>query len=84
MNTPDHIEQWASRLREAERTATPIAPLRDEIPDGDTAYRVQLANVQHAVAQGRRVVGRRMGGRVGRPDRHRGGGVGRCAGRRAS
>ena len=65
MNTPDHleqhIEQWASRLREAERTATPIAPLRDEIPDGDTAYRVQLANVQHAVAQGRRVVGRKIG-----------------------
>ena len=61
MSTPEHIEQWASRLREAERTATPIAPLRDEIPDGDTAYRVQLANVQHAVAQGRRVMGRKIG-----------------------
>ena len=39
MSTPEHIEQWASRLREAERTATPIAPLRDDIPAfraGDT------------------------------------------------
>ncbi len=61
MNTSDNIQQWASRLREAERTATPIAPLRDEIPDGNTAYRVQQANVQHGVAQGRRVVGRKIG-----------------------
>ena len=45
-NTP--IALWAQRLREAEATGMPISPLRDEIPDHDTAYAVQLANVQYA------------------------------------
>ena len=61
MSTEQHIEAWANRLREAEQTGTPIAPLRDEIPDAETAYRVQLANVRHAVTQGRRIVGRKIG-----------------------
>ena len=61
MSTEQHIEAWANRLREAEQTGTPIAPLRDEIPDAETAYCVQLANVHHAVAQGRRIVGRKIG-----------------------
>lgn len=61
MSTEQHIEAWANRLREAEQTGTPIAPLRDEIPDAETAYRVQLANLRHAVAQGRRIVGRKIG-----------------------
>ena len=56
-----HIARWAERLRQAEATATPIAPLRDEITDNDTAYAVQLANVQHAQSQGRRIVGRKIG-----------------------
>ena len=56
-----HIALWAERLRQAEATATPIAPLRDEITDNDTAYAVQLANVQHAQSQGRRIVGRKIG-----------------------
>jgi 2-keto-4-pentenoate hydratase len=55
------IAHWAQRLRQAESTATPIAPLRDEIPDDTAAYAVQLANVQHAQAQGRRIVGRKIG-----------------------
>lgn len=55
------IAQWAERLRQAEATATPIEPLRNEITDNDTAYAVQLANVQHAQAQGRRIVGRKIG-----------------------
>jgi len=58
------IAQWAERLREAEARREPIAPLRDEIgPDaeGRIAYGIQLANVAHAVAQGRRVVGRKLG-----------------------
>ncbi len=55
------IEAWAARLRIAEQNLTPIDPLRDEIPDGETAYRVQMANVRHAVAEGRRIVGRKIG-----------------------
>ncbi|MEX8193883.1 2-keto-4-pentenoate hydratase [Comamonas guangdongensis] len=56
-----NIALWAERLRQAEATATPIAPLRAEIRDSDTAYAVQLANVQHAQRQGRRIVGRKIG-----------------------
>jgi 2-keto-4-pentenoate hydratase len=58
---PHDIEAWAARLRLAEQGGHPIAPLREEIPDGETAYRVQLANVRHAVAAGRRIVGRKIG-----------------------
>jgi 2-keto-4-pentenoate hydratase len=59
-----NIQRWAQRLRDAEIRRQPIAPLRDEIgadPHGETAYAIQLANVDHAVAQGRRVVGRKIG-----------------------
>jgi 2-keto-4-pentenoate hydratase len=58
------IEAWAQRLREAELRREPVAPLRDEIgsdPKGEVAYAIQLANVNHAVSQGRRVVGRKIG-----------------------
>jgi 2-keto-4-pentenoate hydratase len=58
------IEQWAERLRMAESQREPIAPLRDELgtdPDGSLAYAIQQANVAHALAQGRRVVGRKIG-----------------------
>ncbi|MEQ6437964.1 2-keto-4-pentenoate hydratase [Comamonas sp. w2-DMI] len=61
MTSSSQIQAWAERLRQAEATATPIAPLREEITDNDTAYAVQLANVQHAQAQGRRIVGRKIG-----------------------
>jgi 2-keto-4-pentenoate hydratase len=59
-----NIQGWAQRLRDAEIRRQPIAPLRDEIgldPHGETAYAIQLANVDHAVGQGRRVVGRKIG-----------------------
>ena len=54
---------YASRLREAERTGTPIEPLRDAIPHADEAlaYAVQRCNVEHWLAQGRRIVGRKIG-----------------------
>ena len=61
--TPDQqIEAWAERLRGAESRREPIAPLRDEMPDdAAVAYAVQQANIAHAVAQGRRVIGRKIG-----------------------
>ncbi|WP_313295528.1 2-keto-4-pentenoate hydratase [Diaphorobacter sp.] len=59
--TSSDISRWAERLRQAEASATPIAPLRDEITDYAAAYAVQLANVQHAQSQGRRIVGRKIG-----------------------
>ncbi|MDR0216018.1 MAG: 2-keto-4-pentenoate hydratase [Comamonas sp.] len=61
MTTSEQIQAWSERLRHAEQTATPIAPLREEINDNDIAYAVQLANVQHAQGQGRRIIGRKIG-----------------------
>jgi len=58
------IEAWAERLRAAEARRQPIEPLRDDIgddPEGHVAYAIQLANVGHGVARGRRVVGRKVG-----------------------
>lgn len=60
----DKIAHWAQRLRQAESQREPIEPLRDEIgrdPDGRVAYAIQQANVAHALAQGRRIVGRKIG-----------------------
>ncbi|WP_298236408.1 2-keto-4-pentenoate hydratase [uncultured Azohydromonas sp.] len=58
------ITEWAQRLRQAEAQREPVEPLRDEIgsdPDGRIAYAIQQANVEHALAQGRRIVGRKIG-----------------------
>jgi 2-keto-4-pentenoate hydratase len=58
------IEEWALRLRQAESHREPIEALRDEIgadPEGRIAYAIQQANVAHALAQGRRIVGRKIG-----------------------
>jgi 2-keto-4-pentenoate hydratase len=58
------IEKWAERLRQAESQREPIEPLRDEIggdAEGKVAYAIQQANIAHAVAQGRRIVGRKIG-----------------------
>ncbi|RZL45055.1 MAG: 2-keto-4-pentenoate hydratase, partial [Variovorax sp.] len=57
------IAAWAERLRHAETERAPIAPLREELPadDGATAYAIQQANVAYEVAQGRRIVGRKIG-----------------------
>ena len=53
----------AERLRRAVETGVPVAPVRDDLPDGDMAgaYAVQRRNVELAVTQGRRVVGRKVG-----------------------
>lgn len=63
MTTDSRVLAWAERLRSAEETRQPIPPLRDEMPadDESVAYAVQLANVQHAQSQGRRIVGRKIG-----------------------
>src|SRR5262245_21831132 len=61
--TDTTVDLLAARLREADEAYAPIAPLRDELPAGDVdaAYAVQRANTAHRLAQGRRLVGRKIG-----------------------
>jgi 2-keto-4-pentenoate hydratase len=61
MSAPSH-EALAQRLRDA-YVSGPIAPMRDGLSptDGDGAYDVQAINTRHWVAQGRRIVGRKIG-----------------------
>ncbi len=67
MTHQDQIEHWASRLRGATASCTPIAALRtgaagmDEATLTSTAYQVQQLNLAHALAGGGRVVGRKIG-----------------------
>ncbi len=55
-------EEAAVRLREAYR-GKPVAPLRDLLGpvDSDSAYAVQRINTRFWEAQGRRIVGRKIG-----------------------
>ena len=57
------IEEAAARLREAERTRTPCAPVRDLIGADDVAaaYQVQSLLIGERIASGRTVVGRKIG-----------------------
>lgn len=59
----DPIEEAAARLREAERSRTPCAPVRDLIGADDVAaaYRVQSLLIEERIASGRTVVGRKIG-----------------------
>ena len=63
INDNPSIDAIATRLREAARTGEAIAPVRDELAHhgADAAYRVQEANTRHHLAQGRRLVGRKIG-----------------------
>ncbi|WP_034296288.1 2-keto-4-pentenoate hydratase [Herbaspirillum sp. RV1423] len=57
------VQTLASRLRNAEETRQTVSPLRGEIPldDLSLAYAVQQANVDARLAQGERIVGRKIG-----------------------
>jgi len=58
-----NIEEAARRLRNAATSHTPCAPIRDLLVEGDIdgAYAVQDINTTYALAEGRRLVGRKIG-----------------------
>lgn len=57
------IAALAARLRQASENGQAVAPIAAELPAGslDTAYAIQNHNTEHALAQGRRLVGRKIG-----------------------
>ncbi len=59
----DLQQKLADELWEADRTAAPIAPLTERYPDlvlAD-AYAIQTINIDRRVAEGQRVIGRKVG-----------------------
>ncbi|WP_292934219.1 fumarylacetoacetate hydrolase family protein [Noviherbaspirillum sp.] len=63
MSNQTLVKELAARLRSAENTRQPVAPVRGEIALDDmaAAYAVQQANVDARVANGERIVGRKIG-----------------------
>ena len=57
------LQAAAEQLRRAAETGQPCAPVRGLLGEGDVdaAYQVQTLNVRHAQAQGRRLVGSKIG-----------------------
>ncbi len=60
---PKVIQDVAARLRQAAESGKPIPPIRETLESGGVpaAYAVQQANTEHALKQGRRLVGRKIG-----------------------
>ncbi|WP_395402671.1 2-keto-4-pentenoate hydratase [Pseudoduganella sp. UC29_106] len=63
MSNKNTVQALAARLRQAETARQTVAPLRGDIALDDmaTAYAVQQANVDARLAQGERIVGRKIG-----------------------
>jgi 2-keto-4-pentenoate hydratase len=61
--SPQKIKQLAERLRKAEESGVPTAPIREQLAAGDiaSAYAIQKANTQYWLRKGRRLVGRKIG-----------------------
>src|SRR5215468_2156131 len=57
------VETIATRLREAEATCRPIAPIAGDIGEGrlEVAYAIQTVVTRRGIAGGRRLVGRKIG-----------------------
>jgi len=62
-NVEQSIRAAADRLRAAQSTGTPCAPIRDLIgaDNIDAAYAVQNINTDRRLAEGRRLIGRKIG-----------------------
>jgi len=56
-------QELADELWQADRTARPVAPLTDRHPDLELqdAYAIQTINIDRRVAEGQRVIGRKVG-----------------------
>jgi 2-keto-4-pentenoate hydratase len=54
-------DQAASRLARAYQTGVACPPVRDLVPDIDTAYAIQASMTEAWLAKGRRLVGRKIG-----------------------
>ena len=63
MAVPERLESHADALRRAVETGKPVPPLTDSDPalSVSDAYAIQLANVDHALAAGRRIIGHKVG-----------------------
>jgi len=63
MVAKNNTEDFAGRINDAWRSRQPIAPIREHFAEGDTeaAYAVQNVNTTRWEAEGRRLVGRKIG-----------------------